>query len=72
MRQLVQSAEGGWAVLGALVVLLAAGIYDRWTWRRRLAAVAGQRQLVLNAGAVALGGGTVVVIGSAAGTQGRQ
>ena len=71
MRQLVQSTEGGLAVLGALVVLLAAGIYDRWTWRRRLAA-AGQRQLVLNAGAVALGGGTVIVIGSAAGTQGRQ
>ena len=62
-----------WVALAALAAVLAVGIYDRWTLDRQLrAAVAGQRELVLNVGAIALGGGTVTVIGSAAGTQRRQ
>ena len=69
MRRLVEGPEGRWAALGALVVVLAAGIYDRWRWRRLVAA---PRELVVNAGVIALGGGTVTVIGSAAGTHGRQ
>jgi hypothetical protein len=69
MRRLVEMLYGRWAALG---VLVAAAIYDRWRWERRLAAVAGHRQLVVNAGAIALGGGTVTVVGSAAGTHGRQ
>ena len=71
MRQLVER-DGRWAALAALAAVLAVGIYDRWTWSRRLAAVSGHRELVLNAGAIALDGGTVTVIGSAAGTHGRQ
>ena len=72
MRQLVER-DRRWVALAALVAAVAVGVYDRWTWDRRLAAaVAGQRELVLNAGAIALNGGTVTVIGSAAGTHGRQ
>lgn len=71
MRQLVER-DRGWAALAAFVAVLAVGVYDRWTWSRRLAAVTGHRELVLNAGAIALDGGTVTVIGSAAGTHGRQ
>jgi hypothetical protein len=71
MRHLVEK-DGLWMALAALVAALAVGIYDRWTWDRRLrAAVAGHRELVLNVGAIALGGGTITVIGSAAGTQRR-
>ena len=65
--------DGLLAALAAFVAVLAVGIYDRWAWERRLrAVVAGQRELVLNVGAIALDGGTVTVIGSAAGTQRRQ
>jgi hypothetical protein len=72
MRQLVER-DGRRVALAAFVAVLAVGIYDRWTWDRRLAAaVAGHRELVLNAGAIALNGGTVTVIGRAAGTHGRQ
>ena len=72
MRQLVER-DGAWVALAAFVAVLAIGIYDRATVDRRLrAAAAGRHWLVLNAGAVALDGGTVTVIGSAAGTQGRQ
>lgn len=71
MRHLVEK-DGLWMALAALAAALAVGIYDRWTWDRRLrAAVAGHRELVLNVGAIALGGGTITVIGSAAGTQRR-
>ena len=71
MRRLVER-DGRRTALAAFVAVLVVGIYDRWTWGRRLAAVPGQRELVLNAGAIALDGGTVTVIGSAAGTHGRQ
>ena len=72
MRYLVEK-DGLWVALAALAAVLAVGIYDRWTWNRQLrAAVAGHRDLVLNVGAIALGEGTVTVIGSAAGTQRRQ
>ena len=72
MRYLVEK-DGLWAALAAFVAVLAVGLYDRWTWERRLhAAVAGHRELVLNVGAIALDGGRVTVIGSAAGTQRRQ
>ena len=71
MRYLVEKDEL-WVALAVLAAALAVGIYDRWTWDRRLrAAVAGHRELVVNAGAIALDGGTVTVIGSAAGTQRR-
>ena len=66
MRQLVES-DWRSAALAAFVALLVVGIYDRWTRRRR----PGHRAVVLNAGAIALDGGTVTVIGSAAGVQGR-
>jgi hypothetical protein len=68
MRQLVER-DGRQAAVAAFVAVLALGIYDRWTWSRRLAA---HGELVLNAGAIALNGGTVTVIGSAAGTHGGQ
>jgi hypothetical protein len=71
MRQVVER-DVGWAALTAFVAVLVVAIYDRWTWSRRLAAVTGRRELVLNAGVVALNGGTVTVIGSAAGTHGGQ
>jgi hypothetical protein len=71
MRQVVDR-DVGWAALTASVAVLVVAIYDRWTWSRRLAAVTGRRELVLNAGVVALNGGTVTVIGSAAGTHGGQ
>ena len=71
MRQVVER-DVGWAALTASVAVLVVAIYDRWTWSRRLAAVTGRRELVLNAGVVALNGGTVTVIGSAAGTHGGQ
>jgi hypothetical protein len=65
--------DGLWAALAAFVAVLAVVIYERWTWDRRLrAAVTGHRELVVNVGAIALDGGTVTVIGSAAGTQRRQ
>jgi hypothetical protein len=67
MRQLVER-DGRSAAVAAFVAVLVVVIYDRWTWPRRLAA--GNRELVLNAGAIALNGGTVVVVGSAAGTHG--
>ena len=71
MRHLVEK-DGYGLALAALAAALAVGIYDRWTWDRRLrAAVAGHRELVLNVGAIALGGGTITVIGSAVGTQRR-
>ena len=71
MRHLVEK-DRLWAALAAIAVVVAVAIYDRWTWERRLrAAVAGNRELVLNVGAIALSGGTVTVIGSAAGTQRR-
>jgi len=66
MRQLVES-DGRPAVLAAFVALLVVGIYDRWTRGRR----PGHGEVVvLNAGAVALDGGTVTVLGGAAGTHG--
>ena len=72
MRHLVEK-DVLWAALAAFVAVLAVGIYGRWAWERRLrAALAGHRELVLNVGAIALDGGTVTVIGSAAGTQRRQ
>ena len=71
MRQVVDR-DVGWAALTAFVAVLVVATYDRWTWSRRLAAVTGRRELVLNAGVVALNGGTVTVIGSAAGTHGGQ
>jgi hypothetical protein len=71
MRQLVERDRGR-AALAALVAVLAVGLYDRWIWSRRLGALTGHRDLVLNAGAVALNGGTVTVIGTAAGTHGGQ
>jgi hypothetical protein len=71
MRQLVERHERQVAVLAAVVAVLVLGIYDRWTVGRRLAA-AGHRELVLNAGAIALDGGTVTVLGGAAGTHGGQ
>jgi len=62
-----------WAALAAFVAVLAVVIYERWAWDRRLrAAATGHRELVVNVGAIALDGGTVTVIGSAAGTQRRQ
>ena len=71
MRHLVEK-DGLWAALAAFVVVVAVAIYDRWIWERRLrAALAGNRELVFNVGAIAFGGGTVTVIGSAAGTQRR-
>jgi hypothetical protein len=69
MRRLVEGPEGRWAAFGALVVVVVAGIYDRWMRRRPASA---PRELVVNAGVIALGGGTVTVVGSAAGTHGRQ
>ena len=69
MRRLVEGPEGRWLAVAALVAVVAAGIYDRWVWRRR---AAGPRELVVNAGVIALGDGTVTVLGSAAGTYGRQ
>ena len=66
MRQLVES---DWrpAVLATFAALLVVGTYDRWTRGRR----SGHREVVvLNAGAVALDGGTVTVLGDAAGTHG--
>ena len=67
MRQLVER-NGRQAALAALVAVLVVGLYDRWV---RVAA--GRRgQLVLTAGAVALDGGTVTVLGGAAGTHGGQ
>jgi hypothetical protein len=71
MRQLVERDRGR-AALAAFVAVLALGLYDRWIWSRRLGALTGHRDLVLNAGAVALNGGTVIVIGTAAGTHGGQ
>jgi hypothetical protein len=71
MRHLVDR-DGRWAALVALVAVLAVGIYDRWTFSRRLAAVTGHRELVLSAGAIALNGGTVTVVGTATGTHGGQ
>jgi hypothetical protein len=71
MRQLVES-NGVWAAVVALVAVLAVGIYDRWTLGQRLAAGTGHCELVVNVGAIALHGGTVAVIGTAAGTHGRQ
>lgn len=67
MRQLMES---DWrpAVLATFVALVV-GIYDRWTRGRR----PGHGEVVLlNAGAVALDGGTVTVLGGAAGTHGGQ
>ena len=69
MRQVVER-DVGWAALTAFVAVLVVAIYDRWAWSRRVAAVCGRRELVVNAGAIALDGGTVTVIGSAAGTHG--
>ena len=69
MRQVVDR-DVGWAALTAFLAVLVVAIYDRWTWSRRPAAISGRRELVLNAGASALDGGTVTVIGSAAGTHG--
>ena len=71
MGQLVER-DCGWAALAAFVAVLMVATYDRWIWSRRLTAVTGRRELVLNAGVVALNGGTVTVIGSAAGTHGGQ
>jgi hypothetical protein len=71
MRQLVERDRGR-AALAAFVAVFALGLYDRWIWSRRLGALTGHRDLVLNAGAVALNGGTVIVIGTAAGTHGGQ
>jgi hypothetical protein len=69
MRQVVER-DVGWAALAAFVAVLVLAIYDQWAWSRRPAAISGRRELVLNAGAIALDGGTVTVIGSAAGTHG--
>ena len=67
MRQLVER-DGRQAALAALVAVLVVGLYDRWA---RPAAGRG-RVLVLNAGAIALDGGTVTVLGGATGTHGGQ
>lgn len=69
MWRIMENLDSGSVALVATAVVR---VYDRWKWRRRLAAVTGHRELVLNAGAIALGGGTVTVVGNAAGTQGRQ
>ena len=71
MRQVVER-DVGWAALTAFVAVLVAAIYDRWTWSRRPPPAPGAAKLALNAGVVALNGGTVTVIGSAAGTHGGQ
>ncbi|HEY7102318.1 MAG TPA: hypothetical protein VH573_11825 [Mycobacteriales bacterium] len=67
MRQPVESVWRS-AALAAFVAVLVVGIYDRWIRRRR----PGHRGVVLNAGAVALDGGTVTVLGGAAGKHGGQ
>jgi hypothetical protein len=67
MRRVIEM-DGMCLAIATLVVVVAAS-YDRWVWRRR---AAGPRELVVNAGVIALGGGTVTVIGNAAGTHGRQ
>jgi hypothetical protein len=65
MRRLVEG-DGRWLAIAALVAVVVGGIYDRWTWERR------HRESVVNVGVIALEGGTVTVIGAAAGTYGRQ
>jgi hypothetical protein len=67
MRRLVES-DWRSAAVAAFVALLVVGIYDRSTWRLRPA----HREVVLNAGVIALDGGTVTVLGAAAGTHGGQ
>ena len=69
MRQVVER-DGGRPALAAFAAVLVVAVYDRWAWSRGLAAVSGRRKLVVNAGAIALHGGTVTVIGSATGTHG--